>query len=410
MRNGLRLFIMSLSVAAAAAVSGVGGAEASPAEGLPDPLVTSAGKRVDSARMWTEQRRPELLELFRTHVYGRAPVKRPANMQFKVESVTPGMMDGQATRKQIAITFEGPGGSQTMRLLLFVPTKAVKPAPVLLLICNRGESNIDPTREKKEPFWPAEEMIARGYAAAAFQVAQIAPDKYDGFKSGVHALYDQQRSDESWGTIAAWAWGASRAMDYFETDRDLDAERVAVVGHSRGGKTSLWAGAEDERFALVVSNDSGCTGAAITRGKKGERIADINKSFPHWFSGNYKKYNGREDALPVDQHELIALIAPRPVYVASASEDTWADPDSEFRSAVEAGKVYKLFGLPGVGADKIPAPESPLQSGAIGYHLRTGKHGLTLYDWQRYMDFADKRLRRRPRIDTVLPFGTKPGG
>jgi hypothetical protein len=303
------------------------------------------------------------------------------------------MMDGKAVRKQVAITFEGPGGKGAIDLFLFVPSKAPKPVPAFLLLCHRGPDNIDPTRATKSPFWPAEEIIARGYAAVTFQTSQVDPDKHDGFKDGVHALFDRQRSADSWGTIAAWAWGGSRAMDYLETDPDIDARRVAVVGHSRGGKTALWCGAEDERFALVISNNSGSTGAAIARRKKGESVERINRAFPHWFCENYKRYAGKEEELPVDQHELIALIAPRLVYVASATKDSWADPESEFLSCVKAEPVFKLFGLKGVGTDQMPKPDTPLQSGAIGYHLRTGEHNLTLYDWGCFMDFADKHMR-----------------
>ncbi len=216
----------------------------------------------------------------------------------------------------------------------------------------------------------------------------------------MHAIFDQKRSADSWGTIAAWAWGASRAMDYLQTDRDVDAARVAVVGHSRGGKAALWCGAEDERFALVISNDSGSTGAAIARQKKGESVARINSAFPHWFCENYKKYAGKEDELPVDQHELVALMAPRLVYVASASEDSWADPRSEFLACVMAEPVYKLFGLRGVGADQMPRPGAPLHGGSIGYHLRTGGHNLTPYDWDRFLDFADKHMRRPGKPST----------
>jgi len=368
--------------------------------GLPDPLRLSSGEPVSSERQWREKRRPELLELFRTHVYGRAPVGRPPKLTFAVRSVTPDAMDGRATRKLVDIAFEGPGGRGKIDLLLFTPNDAKRPAPAFLLLCNRGAENIDPTREKKSPFWPAEEIIARGYAAAAFLLPDVDPDEHDGFQNGVHGIFDPlfpggKRGPDAWGTIAAWAWGASRALDYLETDRDVDAKRVAVIGHSRGGKTALWAGAEDERFALVISNESGSTGAALARGKKGETIADINRQFPHWFCANYRAFNNREADLPVDQHELIALSAPRPAYVASATEDTWADPRSEFLACVAAEPVYRLLGRTGLGTDRMPPPETPVQSGFLGYHLRTGKHDLTLYDWERYLDFADRHWGKR---------------
>ena len=363
---------------------------------LPDPLVISSGERVTSPGMWTRKRRPELLELFRANIYGRAPVGRPADLRLEVTSLTPGMMGGRATRKQVALTYEGPGGKGRMDLLLFVPTsgaKAKRPAPTFLFLCNRSPENIDPTRERKSAFWPAEQIIARGYAAATFYLPQVAPDRHDGFKNGVHAIFDgRRRSNDSWGTIAAWAWGASRAMDYLGTDPNIDARRVAVVGHSRGGKAALWAGAQDERFWLVVSNNSGSTGAAVARGKKGETIALINKNFPHWFCENYKRYGGRESELPIDQHDLIALIAPRLAYVASASEDDWADPASEFLSCVKAEPVFRLLGRKGLGVQEMPGAQKPLHAGSIGYHLRTGRHDLRLYDWNRFMDFADRHL------------------
>lgn len=213
-----------------------------PVEGIRtmlDPLTFTNGKPVKSASAWRDDRRPQLLELFRANIYGRTPLQRPPTLTFQVKSVTPGMLDGKATRKEVAIAMSGPGGSLTFDLLLFVPTDAPKPVPTFLLICNRDISNIDPSRKVKSPFWPAETLIAGGYAAAAFHNAQIDPDNHDGFKNGVHGVFDRVRSADSWGTIAAWAWGASRALDYLETDRDIDAKRVAVIGHSRGGKTAL---------------------------------------------------------------------------------------------------------------------------------------------------------------------------
>jgi dienelactone hydrolase len=361
---------------------------------LPDPLLTQGGERVTTAAAWQTTRRPEVLELFRKHVYGRAPVGRPTELKFEVIDSAKDAMDGKATRKQVKISYRGPGGEGSLKLVLFTPNNAKAPAPCFLLICNRpAADNIDPTRAVKSPFWPAEQIVARGYAAAAFFNGDVAPDKHDGFKSGVFTVYDSTpRAADAWGTIAAWAWGASRALDYLVTDPAIDGKRVAVVGHSRGGKTALWAGAEDERFAMTVSNDSGCTGAALARGKTGERIRDINRAFPHWFNENYKAFADRENELPLDQHMLAALIAPRLLYIASASEDKWADPKSEFLSAVHASPVYRLLGLEGISSTTMPKADAPLPDGRIGYHLRTGKHNLTEYDWGCFMDFADRHL------------------
>lgn len=372
---------------------------------LPDPLTSSAGEKITNAEQWQKTRRPEILELFRTHVYGRAPIGRPDDLRFEVKEINKNALGGAATFKHINIHFSGAGGKGLIELLLFIPNKVSKPAPGFLLICNRDKENIDPTRKKKSPFWPVERIVERGYVAATYHNSDLDPDEYDGFKNGVHGIFDSKdskRPADAWGTIAAWAWGASRVMDYFETDKDIDEKHIGVLGHSRAGKTALWCGAQDERFALTISNNSGNTGAALSRNKtlrqqkgknRGERVKDINKGFPHWCWTNYKKFNDNEDELPVDQHELIALMAPRLVYVASATEDTWADPEGEFLSCVHAGPVYQLFGLGGVGAMKMPKPQQPLHTGHIGYHIRIGKHDLVEYDWNCYMDFADKHWK-----------------
>ena len=362
-----------------------------PAYTLPDLFTMADGSNVVGAEDWQSKRRPEILELFRKYAYGRAAVGRPEGMTFWVYDQDHKAMGGMATRKQIEINFSGSDDSLTMNLVVFIPNQVNKPPPGFLLISHRGPSNLDPTREEKSGFWPAEELVARGYMAAAFFAGELDEDEFDDFDDGVHAQFDKPgpRAPDAWATLAAWAWGASRAMDYFEIDDAIDHSRVGVVGHSRGGKTSLWAGARDERFSLVVSNASGCGGAALSRRKIGNPVDILNRRNPHWFSENYRQYNSKEETMPFDQHMLLALAAPRLLYVASASDDLWADPRGEFLGVLHAEPVYHFLGVKGLESKQMPAVESPIHIGRIGHHIRRGEHDLKEYDWQRYMDFAD---------------------
>lgn len=364
-----------------------------PPPALPDPLRLEDGTPVDTAEQWHTQRRPEILELFRSHVYGRWPVQRPDDLAFTVTEDVPDAMDGQALRKRIEIRYAANEAADTFELLLFIPSERAGPVPVFLLINHRDVSNMDPNRETRRPFWPAEEIVARGYAAAVFHAPAVAAVQGEAFDDGVYAVFGpfgRPRAPDEWGALAAWAWGASRVMDYLETDPDLATDRVAVVGHSRGGKAALWAGAKDQRFALAVSNQSGTGGAAMTREKRWGGIADQVAHFPNWYCDNYRAFAGRHGALPVDQHMLIALMAPRRVYVASATRDSGQDPESEFRSCVEAGPVFRLLGVDGLESRVMFRPDVSMHAGHIGHHMRTGGHDLTSDDWQRFMDYTDR--------------------
>ncbi len=390
---------------------------------LPDPLVCADGTPVRDAETWRAKRRPEILELFSALEYGRMPPP-PKQLRFDPPRVETGALGGTAIRKQVRIHFSDRADGPSMDLLLYIPKERTAPAPAFLGLNFYGNHSIHPDpgidlntnwmRDSKEfgvanhraseasrgvraSRWPVGRILARGYALATAYYGDIDPDFDDGFQNGVHALWPTPpgapRPPDAPGAITAWAWGLSRAMDYLQTDPDIDPRRVAVMGHSRLGKTALWAGANDARFALVISNNSGCGGAALHRRDFGEQIRHITKAFPHWFCPAFVHFADREHELPFDQHMLIALVAPRTAYIASAEEDRWADPKGEFLAAKAADPVYRLLGTGGLPAADMPAVNTPV-TGAISYHVRTGKHDVTDFDWDRYMDCAD---RLRPR-------------
>jgi hypothetical protein len=384
---------------------------------LPDPLVMQNGQPVNSAKMWHQQRRPEIVRLFETQVYGQS-APSPQSIAYEVTSRSTSALGGAATRKEVTIWLTPNKQGPKMQVLFYIPNQRTKPAPVFLGLNFTGNHAIhtdpeitlakvwsrnggaapviaDPsTRGSSASRWQVDKLIKRGYAVASIYYGDIFPDHKDGRKDSIipYLAAGHPQSPSDWGAIGAWAWALSRAMDYIEKDKDLDPKRVAVHGHSRLGKTSLWAGAMDARFAMVISNDSGEGGAALARRTFGETVERINTAFPHWFCDNFKAFNQRVNDLPVDQHMLIALIAPRPVYVASAQEDLWADPHGEFLSAQAASPVYRLLGKDGLTAKQWPAIHQPVHS-TIGYHIRAGKHDINEYDWDQYLAFADKHLR-----------------
>ena len=389
---------------------------------LPDPFACADGTRVASPEEWFGKRRPELLGLFQTEMYGVMPGVNRERLAFETLRENPVALDGKATFKEMRVYFDAPNPAPKLDLLICIPNRAEKPVPAFLIpnfqgnhtacsdpwisISDNTEAihtrnvNGEERRGYKKDRYPIETIIDRGYAFVTGFYEDIDPDFDDGRQNGVHPLFaamEQDVPEESRAaTITAWAWGLSRALDALETVPEIDSSRVAVAGHSRLGKTALWAGANDPRFALVISNDSGCGGAALTRRNFGETINTITHGFPHWFCPRYKTYIGRTDELPFDQHELIALIAPCPVYVASASEDLWADPTGEFLSARNADPVYRLLGTEGIGGAGDTPPDVDTPVGAvIHYHRRTGKHNITEYDWAQYLDFADRYMTKK---------------
>lgn len=386
-----------------------------PAYTLPDPLVFNNGLPVKSKSDW-KMRRIELVNLFENVEYGTTPVGN-VRMSSVLLSENLNAFDGKAIRREVQLKLERDGAEVLMNVLLYLP-KSVKPVPLIVgynfngnhtvakdpeiaittsWLKSRGSTSDNSIPESQRgndaQSWPIADVIARGYGVVTIYCGDADPDFDDGFKNGVHALFKETRTSSSRGTVAGWAWGLSRVMDYLEKVKEINSKQIAVLGHSRLGKAALWAGVKDTRFALVISNESGCGGAALSKRIYGETVGRINTSFPHWFCENFRKYNLKEEDLPLDQHELLALIAPRPLYVCSAEEDQWSDPKGEFLSCVGASPVYQLLGKVGFPGKDFPDLQKPVL-GTIGYHIRPGKHAINQYDWSCFMDFADKSFKK----------------
>ncbi len=385
---------------------------------LGNPLIFNNGREVKTPKDWN-RRRAEIYATFESEQFGVTP-KWKGKVKATLISQKSDALQDLARRKEVRLELINGEKKCVLTLLIYLP-KNSKNAPVFLSynfdgnhsttlendvlipeswVANKKELGItdhhatESGRGKQLSRWPIKEIVARGFGVATVYYGDVDPDFDDGFKNGVHQLFDSQRDSKSWGSIAAWAWGYSRIMDYLEKDNDIDSKKIIVMGHSRLGKAALWAGASDKRFAMVVSNNSGCGGAALSKRIYGETVERITTSYPHWFCSNFKKYVNNEQALPVDSHELLALIAPRPIYVASAVEDNWADPLGEFLACVYASPVYELLGSTKFGATKIPELSTPV-NGDISYHIRPGKHDVTLYDWNCYMDDATRYFKLR---------------
>jgi dienelactone hydrolase len=375
---------------------------------LPDPLVAFDGSKITTAEQWHGKRRAELRALFQHYMYGELPAASKVTAQVVRSDAK--ALEGKATLHEITLTLT-PGGE--LHLLLVVPNGVKRPVPTFVGLNFEGNHALlddpkirlpevwmypnrkgvvknkatDAGRGTAKEVWAIDQTIARGYAVATLYNGDIDPDR----KEERGPLKKAIDPDNKAGTIAAWAWGLHRVVDYLVTRDDLDAKRIITVGHSRLGKTALLAGAMDDRIALAIPHQAGCGGTAPSRGTVGESVERINTSFPHWFNDTFKKFNKEPQRLPFDQHCLAALMAPRPVLFSNATEDTWANPEGQFEVLKAADPVYRLLGVQGLADNKRPE-EGRLSAGRLGYYIRPGKHSMTRGDWKIFLDFADQHL------------------
>lgn len=361
---------------------------------LPDPLVCNDGERVTTKEEWENVRRPELMNIITTYMYGRTPQLQHA-LIWRVDTIDNKALEGKAIRKIITLQLTDKQGGPVLHLQLYVPRKTKVPIPLFL-----GLSFVSNNKISTAPEWQLQKLLNHGYGLATFLYTEVCPDKpdYRAWNEGLMPWYyrkGQTKPDpDQWGSIALWAWCASRAMDYLQADPLVDSQHVALIGHSRLGKVALWAGATDKRFKIVFLVNSGCCGAALSRRKIGETPTSINSVMPTWFDGNYKQFSDREEMMPFDQHSVIALIAPRPVYIASAEQDRWSDQKGEFLGGKGAEPVYALYGESGIGTDTMPPVDIPYNQGWIAYHIRKGPHAVLEYDWDQFIRYADRFFKK----------------
>lgn len=384
---------------------------------LPDPLVTTKGVRVRDAATWTRVRRPEILRMIETTQFGRAPGKPGKVVVDRFDTGTVAL-GGKAIRRQTTLYFTDDRSGPKAEVLSYVPAGAKEPVPLLLQISFSPNASVvdDPGirpgemwgRDKKRVPAPAASafgrvdvmpFLANGFGFATVYYGDIEPDFIGGIPFGIRGRYlkpgQSQVAPDEWGAIAAWAWGLSRVMDYLETERAIDAKRVALLGASRLGKTVLWTGANDERFAMILASVSGEGGAALSRRNYGETVKHITDStrYEYQFAKNYQSYGDRVNELPFDGHMLISLIAPRPLLLQTGSADYWSDPKGEYLAAVAASPVWKLFGKDGLATDHYPAAGEPVLS-TLGYSMHEGRHGILPYDWPIFLQFMQKHLSK----------------
>jgi dienelactone hydrolase len=355
---------------------------------LPDPLVLSDGTAVKEAGTWMKRRRPEVIKLYETEIYGRIPANTP-KVAWQVADTSPAG-DTVISKRIVGAIGTAPDGPR-INVTLKMPVSPKGPVPVILLVNFGGGAAPAPGDPPV-----AADIIARGWGYAMVVYQDIQPDRINTFDRGVIGVTlagRPQPAPDEWGTIGAWAWGVSRIIDYLQTDKSVDAKRIAVFGHSRLGKTALWASALDERIAAVYASCSGEMGAALARRDWGETVDDMGQNFPYWFAGNFQKWVGRWNDMPVDAHMLIALSAPRPVFVTGGTADQWADPVGMFKAEVAAGPVYRLLGKKDLGTTDLPPLDTPLTSGDLGWHYHTGGHAATPEDWKAFLAFVGKYFK-----------------